>query len=95
MNEVRSTLAKQGIIKEAVNAVTKYAFDVLRAKRVEIRCDTENVRSKKVCERLGFELEGTLRQNDLKCHGGGPRDTHVYACIDVKNLPVLEVTWGK
>ena len=45
---------------EALNALTQYAFETLKAKRVEIRIDTENLKSRKVAERCGYELEATL-----------------------------------
>jgi RimJ/RimL family protein N-acetyltransferase len=38
-----------------------FAFEILKANRVEIRCDQRNVRSRKVAERLGYRLEGILR----------------------------------
>lgn len=42
---VRTRFAGQGYIKEAVTAVSHFAFETLGAKRVEIRCDANNVRS--------------------------------------------------
>lgn len=35
----------KGLISESTNALTRYAFEVFKAKRVEIRCDAENLRS--------------------------------------------------
>jgi len=91
---IRTDASKQGFMTEAVNAVTRYAFDILKAKRVEIKCDRDNTQSKKIPERLGFQYEGTLYQNELKCHGQGPRDTLVYARTSLQDLPLLEVKWG-
>ena len=70
----------QGYITESTEAITTFAFEALEAKRVEIRCDSTNVRSIKIPERLGFELEGTLR-NNLLSPSGELRDTLVFAKI--------------
>ncbi len=59
---VRTRFASKGYITESTNALTRYAFQQLGAKRVEIRCDSRNVRSVSVLNRLGFDFEGTLRQ---------------------------------
>lgn len=55
----------KGIVTKACRAMIDYAFDELGMNRVEIRCSTENVRSAAVPERLGFKLEGTLRQAEV------------------------------
>lgn len=52
----------KGIITRACKALINYAFNELDMNRIEIRCATENVRSRAVPERLGFQLEGVLRQ---------------------------------
>jgi ribosomal-protein-serine acetyltransferase len=52
----------QGIITKSCRALINYAFDDLGMNRIEIRCATVNVRSRAVPERLGFTLEGVLRQ---------------------------------
>ncbi len=58
---VRTSLQGQGYITEAVLAQTRFAFDVLGARRIEIRCDARNTRSARVAERAGYTLEGRLR----------------------------------
>ncbi|SFJ08372.1 GNAT family N-acetyltransferase [Thermoflavimicrobium dichotomicum] len=55
----------KGYITEAVRGLTVFAFEILGAKRVEIRCDERNIRSRKVAERLGYRLEGVLRNHRL------------------------------
>ncbi len=60
---VRTQFAGQGYITEAVNGITAFAFDVLGARRVEIRCNEENTRSAAVARRAGFVLEGVLRNH--------------------------------
>jgi RimJ/RimL family protein N-acetyltransferase len=51
----------QGLISEAVAALCCVAFEIMNARRLEIRCSPENVRSRAVAERLGFRLDGVLR----------------------------------
>jgi ribosomal-protein-alanine N-acetyltransferase len=91
---VRSTETGKGYITEAVNAVTRYAFQILHAKRIEIRCDADNIKSAKIPERLGYQLEGRLQKSDLKCHNQGVRDTLVFSRTNLDDLPKLEVSWG-
>ena len=77
---VRTPDARNGYVTEAVAAIEHFAFDTLAARRVEIRCDTRNVRSRAVPERLGYEFEGVLR-NEAVHIDGTLRDTAVYARI--------------
>ena len=65
---------------EAVQALTRFAFDRLEARRVEIRMDAGNERSWRVAERAGFRLEGVLRGDSLT-PAGELRDTRVYARV--------------
>jgi RimJ/RimL family protein N-acetyltransferase len=77
---IRPEAAGQGLVGEAVQLLTALAFDRLAARRVEIRCDARNTRSRAVAERAGFALEGVLRHDALGVDGT-PRDTAVYARI--------------
>ena len=76
----RTKFEGQGYIAEAVRRITVFAFETLAAKRVEIKCETENVRSRQVAERNGFTLEGTLR-NDGLSNRGTARSTHVFSML--------------
>ncbi len=79
---VRSRFAGQGYITEAVRGITRFAFETLGARRVEIHCDARNERSRRVAERAGFELEATLR-NHAVAVDGELRDTLIYACFEL------------
>ena len=76
----RTRFVGQGYITEAVNAITAFAFDVLGARRVEIRCDSLNTRSRAVAERAGFPLEATLHNYSTSVTGE-VRDELVFAKI--------------
>jgi ribosomal-protein-serine acetyltransferase len=52
----------QGLVTKACRALIDHAFNELGLHRVEIRCMSENLRSRRVPERLGFVQEGVLRQ---------------------------------
>ncbi len=70
----------RGYATEAVQLLTRIAFDDLDANRVEIRMDVANARSRRVAERLGFVLEGTLRRA-LPGVDGEPVDVHVFGLL--------------
>jgi RimJ/RimL family protein N-acetyltransferase len=77
---VRTSCANQGYITEAVEAITNYAVHELQANRIEIRCDGRNTRSARVAERLGFVLEGILR-NETCDVDGSLRNTMVFSKV--------------
>ena len=77
---VRTSCVSQEYITEAVNAITKFAFEQLGAYRVCIKINSRNTRSRMVAERAGFEFEGTLR-NDMRMPNGSLRDTLIYSKI--------------
>ncbi len=75
---VRTNYAGKGYITEAVNGITAFAFLELGARRVEIRCDSDNVRSAAVARRCGFAHEATLRYDDRHHLTGALRDTLLF-----------------
>jgi RimJ/RimL family protein N-acetyltransferase len=69
-----------GYASEAVSLVTNFAFDRLKAQRVAITCDPRNTRSARVAERLGYVLEGRLR-NSAVGPDSQPCDLLIFALI--------------
>ncbi|GAB6991242.1 GNAT family N-acetyltransferase [Paenibacillus pini] len=59
----------KGIMSSACRALVDYAFMEMDLNRVEIRCATGNVRSRAIPERLGFVLEGIVREAELLPQG--------------------------
>lgn len=66
----------QGLMSGAVRALeaTCFAHDF---HRLEIRCDTDNERSAAIPKRLGYTLDGTLREDRIR--NGAYCDTHVFS----------------
>ncbi|MCA9948288.1 MAG: GNAT family N-acetyltransferase [Anaerolineales bacterium] len=79
---LRSGFVGQGFMTEAVKAITNFAFDQLGAKRVEIQCDSLNVRSAAVARRLNYTHEGTIRHDDRDHLTGDLRDTMLFSRIE-------------
>jgi ribosomal-protein-serine acetyltransferase len=52
-----------GLMSTAVAVLVGYSFDEIALRRIEIRTDVLNRASRAVAERLGFQLEGVLRQS--------------------------------
>jgi ribosomal-protein-serine acetyltransferase len=75
---LRTSLHGQGYMTEAVNGITRFAFDTLKAERVEIRCDVLNHKSAAVAERAGYTQEARLHR-DSRGTRGELRDTFIYA----------------
>ncbi|WP_040209611.1 GNAT family N-acetyltransferase [Neobacillus jeddahensis] len=84
---IDSRLSGKGYMTEATEAITEFAFTELKAKRVEIRCDQVNSKSRAIPERLGFTLEGILKNDSLSVDGVDLRDTCIYAKIKRKTRP--------
>lgn len=76
----RTGYVGKGLITEAVRALADFALNVLKANRVFLTTDNANLRSWRLAERAGFELEGILRNERLDLDGR-PRDTRVYARV--------------
>jgi RimJ/RimL family protein N-acetyltransferase len=77
---IRASAEGHGYIAETVRLLTDYALDNLKAKRIEIRCDELNVRSAAIPQRLGYVLEGRLR-NHLATSDGRLRTTLVFSLL--------------
>lgn len=74
----RTKATGHGYVTEAVNALVEYAFQHMKAVRVELFTDEENAASRRVAELCGFELEGILR-NERRAPDASLRNTCVYA----------------
>lgn len=81
----RTKFVGQGYISEAVNGVTAFAFTHLKANRVAILCDANNLRSAAVAKRCGFLLEGILRHDSLSV-SGELRSTMIFSKISPKEF---------
>ena len=71
----------KGYITEAVQGITDFAIKELNARRIEIRCDANNVKSRAIPERLGFALEGILKNNGKAVNSDQLIDTCIFAKI--------------
>lgn len=90
----RTPYAGRGYVTEAVNALTAFAFGPLQANRVEIRCDTRNMKSVAVAKRCGFLQEAILRHDDLGVDGG-LRSTFVFSKISPNEFNGYDATGQK
>jgi ribosomal-protein-serine acetyltransferase len=77
---LRTTLAGKGYASESVQGITDFAFRMLGAERMEIRCDLRNDRSAAVAQRAGYTLEGTIR-HDMREKDGTLSSAFVFSMI--------------
>jgi [ribosomal protein S5]-alanine N-acetyltransferase len=52
----------RGLMREAMDAVVTFAFDVLSLRRLEADIDPRNAPSARMLDRLGFRLEASMRE---------------------------------
>lgn len=71
----------KGYMVEAVKGLTELGFHQLHFMRIEIRCESSNLKSRAIPERLGYKLEGVLENEDLSADGSKLTDTCVYAKV--------------
>lgn len=74
---LRSSSVGYGFISEAIKAVETYAFNELKANRLEIKAAVDNLKSRTVAERGGYILEG-IRCNDRRLPSGELSSTAMY-----------------
>ncbi|MBC7006660.1 GNAT family N-acetyltransferase [Photobacterium sp. BZF1] len=67
-----------GYMTEAVDCLAEYAFQELRANRIEITAAEQNYPSRAVAERCGFEFE-CLKKNERRLPSGELGHTVVYS----------------
>lgn len=77
---LRSSATGQGYMTEAVQLLVEFASNALAATRLEIVCDERNEPSAAIAKRLGFVLEGRLR-NHRVAPDGSLRTTLIFAFI--------------
>ena len=75
---VRASRAREGIATESAAALTRVAFEVCGADRVEIRIDPANTASFGVPRKLGFTEEATLRRRLPTRPGEALRDVTIF-----------------
>jgi ribosomal-protein-serine acetyltransferase len=69
----------RGVMTRACKGLLDYAFAELNLRRVTIQAATGNLRSRAIPERLGFTLEGVLRQDAVI--RGRPLDMAIYGLL--------------
>jgi RimJ/RimL family protein N-acetyltransferase len=71
---------RSNVNTEAIYLMLCEAFDRLKYRRVEWKCDSLNEKSRSAALRLGFKFEGTFRQHIIV--KGRNRDTAWYSMLD-------------
>ena len=71
---------RSNVNTEAIYLMLCEAFDRLKCRRVEWKCDSLNERSRSAALRLGFQFEGVFRQHMII--KGRNRDTAWYSILD-------------
>lgn len=54
----------KGIMTKTTKTLINIAFNELKLNRIEIRVASENIKSRKIPERLGFQKEGEIRETE-------------------------------
>lgn len=88
---LRTSAVGQGYVTEGARLLCDLAFTTMQANRVCIQCDADNLKSAGVPRRLGFDLEGTLRNNNAR-PDGSLADTLVFGMTPDRwqNLSIQE-----
>ncbi|GIG65634.1 GNAT family N-acetyltransferase [Phytomonospora endophytica] len=74
----------KGYMTSALKAISAYAFEVMACERVVWKAYVGNEASRRVAEKAGFTMEGTLRADQI--HRGEPRDCWVASLLKAEYL---------
>ena len=75
-----------GLATEIVRALTTFAFESLKAVRVQVIMQADNVASRRVVEKCGFALEAILKKYRLDCLSEQPADDCIFVRFDAEGL---------
>ncbi|XXM71338.1 GNAT family N-acetyltransferase [Lysinibacillus sphaericus] len=78
---INSEFSGNGYMTETVSELTNLGFQKLNFRRIEIRCESANSKSRSIPAKLGFELEGILRNDELSADGSRLTDSCIYSKI--------------
>ncbi|MEH7011107.1 GNAT family N-acetyltransferase [Neobacillus niacini] len=78
---INTKYSGNGYMTEAVKELADFGLNYFKFRRIEIRCESTNLKSRAIPEKLGFVLEGTLRNDDLSADGSKLTDTCVYSIV--------------
>jgi len=78
---MRDDARGHGYMTRALRLVARWAFDDCGAARVQLRADVENVASRRVAEKAGFQLEGVLRSAHWNPRLGRRQDWAMYSLL--------------
>ncbi|QFF99277.1 N-acetyltransferase [Psychrobacillus glaciei] len=78
---INTKFSGNGYMLEAVKNLTELGLNQIKFKRIEIKCESTNIKSRSIPEKLGYELEGTLKKDDLSADGNRLTDTCLYAIV--------------
>jgi RimJ/RimL family protein N-acetyltransferase len=78
-----AAMARSPSSTEAHYLLAKHAFDTMKYRRYEWKCDSNNVPSATAALRYGFTYEGCFRQHVVTSKGRN-RDTNWYSIIDAE-----------
>lgn len=84
---------KQGLGKKATYLICKYAFEKLHLHKVYLHTNSSNIAAQKVYEKVGFKLEGIMREE--RQVSNGYEDRLYYGLLasefDYKVFPLVEI----
>ncbi len=89
---VRTSARGKGYATEAANALTRFAFNALAARKVLITHAAGNDASAGVIKRLGYPLE-VVERLGTTLPDGSVVDQYKYARFNTEGLPALDVRW--
>lgn len=71
---------KQGIVTKSVKALCEFGFNELSFNKIIIKCGTDNLLSKSIPKRLGFQLDGIERDGEV-LSDNNYRDLEIYTML--------------
>ncbi|WP_336882457.1 GNAT family N-acetyltransferase [Priestia koreensis] len=78
---IHTEFSGNGYMTEAVRELSNVGLQQMKFKRIEIRCESTNLKSRSIPEKLGFELEGILKNDDVSADGSKLTDTCIYSIV--------------